>query len=103
MIVIVFGWKKLPDAARSLGRSMRIFKSEVDELKRDSSSAASHDTVDGNVSEERRAPAQPQAAERVAPRPEDKFENRSTDQVTTSGDVGAAPSTESRTDVSDRA
>ncbi|MTB71490.1 twin-arginine translocase TatA/TatE family subunit [Arsenicicoccus sp. MKL-02] len=35
VIVIVFGWKRLPDAARSLGRSMRIFKSEVSEMKHD--------------------------------------------------------------------
>ena len=24
LVVILFGWKKLPDAARSIGRSMRI-------------------------------------------------------------------------------
>lgn len=35
VVALVFGWKKLPDAARSLGRSLRIFKSEVDELKKD--------------------------------------------------------------------
>jgi sec-independent protein translocase protein TatA len=48
VIVMVFGWKRLPDAARSLGRSMRIFKSEVEEMKKDSEptpSAASSDTV----------------------------------------------------------
>ena len=27
--IVLFGYKKLPDATRSLGRSMRIFKSEV--------------------------------------------------------------------------
>ncbi len=35
LIVVIFGAKKLPDAARSLGRSMRIFKSEVKEMKDD--------------------------------------------------------------------
>ena len=35
IIVLVFGAKRLPDAARSLGRSMRIFKSEVKEMKDD--------------------------------------------------------------------
>ena len=35
IIVVVFGAKRLPDAARSLGRSMRIFKSEVKEMKDD--------------------------------------------------------------------
>ena len=52
VIVILFGWKKLPDAARSLGRSMRIFKSEVEEMKNDGKptpSAASSDTVKGET------------------------------------------------------
>jgi len=31
--VLLFGAKRLPDAARSLGKSMRIFKSEVKELQ----------------------------------------------------------------------
>jgi sec-independent protein translocase protein TatA len=33
VIVVLFGAKKLPDAARSLGKSMRIFKSEMRELQ----------------------------------------------------------------------
>ncbi|MFM8598169.1 MAG: Sec-independent protein translocase subunit TatA [Mycobacterium sp.] len=33
VVVVLFGSKRLPDAARSLGRSMRIFKSEVKELQ----------------------------------------------------------------------
>ena len=35
VLVLLFGAKKLPDAARSLGRSMRIFKSEVKEMGND--------------------------------------------------------------------
>lgn len=35
VIVLLFGSKRLPDAARSLGKSMRIFKSEVKELQAD--------------------------------------------------------------------
>ena len=27
--IVLFGYKKLPDASRSLGRSLRIFKSEM--------------------------------------------------------------------------
>jgi sec-independent protein translocase protein TatA len=52
VIGILFGWKKLPDAARSLGRSMRIFKAEVEEMKKDGKdtpSAASSDTVKGET------------------------------------------------------
>ena len=33
--VLLFGYKKLPDATRSLGRSMRILKSEVKGLHDD--------------------------------------------------------------------
>lgn len=35
IIVLVFGANKLPGAARSLGRSMRIFKSEVKQMHDD--------------------------------------------------------------------
>ncbi|AKK05924.1 twin arginine-targeting protein translocase, TatA/E family [Corynebacterium mustelae] len=35
VLILLFGAKKLPDAARSLGRSMRIFKSEVKEMSND--------------------------------------------------------------------
>jgi twin arginine-targeting protein translocase, TatA/E family len=52
VVLILFGWKKLPDVARSLGRSMRIFKSEVEEMKKDGKtppSAASSDTVKGET------------------------------------------------------
>ena len=31
--VLLFGWKNLPNAARSLGESMRVFKTEVDQMK----------------------------------------------------------------------
>ncbi|ETZ99708.1 mttA/Hcf106 family protein [Mycobacterium kansasii 732] len=33
MVIVLFGAKKLPDAARSLGKSMRIFKSEIREMQ----------------------------------------------------------------------
>lgn len=35
VVLLLFGSKKLPDAARSMGRSMRIFKSEVKEMGND--------------------------------------------------------------------
>ena len=40
VILVLFGSKKLPDAARSLGRSMRIFKAETREMKADEKQAA---------------------------------------------------------------
>jgi sec-independent protein translocase protein TatA len=58
VFVLLFGAKKLPDAARSLGQSMRIFKSEVKEMKSDPKPEAAK-------------PATPIASERVdTPQPQ---------------------------------
>ncbi|MEX1652550.1 Sec-independent protein translocase subunit TatA [Streptomyces pseudovenezuelae] len=35
MIILLFGSKKLPEAARGLGKSMRILKSEAKAMKED--------------------------------------------------------------------
>ncbi|WAL63310.1 Sec-independent protein translocase subunit TatA [Amycolatopsis cynarae] len=42
IVVLLFGAKRLPDAARSIGKSMKIFKAETKDL-RDGDSAESHD------------------------------------------------------------
>ena len=65
VIVLLFGAKKLPDAARSLGKSMRIFKSEVKEMQ----SESKHDDADKPspsptpISSERVEPASTPATE----------------------------------------
>ena len=38
VLVLLFGSKKLPDAARGLGRSLRIFKSEMSQMQNEGSS-----------------------------------------------------------------
>ncbi|MEI6844866.1 MAG: Sec-independent protein translocase subunit TatA [Actinomycetes bacterium] len=35
VLVVLFGAKRLPDSARSLGKSLRIFKSEIKEINND--------------------------------------------------------------------
>ncbi len=35
VVILLFGAKRLPDSARALGRSLRIFKSEVKELNKE--------------------------------------------------------------------
>ena len=57
LLILVFGWKKLPDAARSLGRSARVFKSEVEEMKKDGKDDAAESTVAGQAAEEPQRPA----------------------------------------------
>jgi len=39
VVDLLFGAKRLPDSARALGRSLRIFKSEVKELNKDEKKA----------------------------------------------------------------
>ncbi|MEP6648423.1 MAG: Sec-independent protein translocase subunit TatA [Lapillicoccus sp.] len=69
VVAVLFGWKKLPDISRSVGRSMRIFKSEVSEMKNDGKdarpSAAAGDTVSGDVVPPK--PAQPAQSAHPAP------------------------------------
>ncbi|MGY1605449.1 Sec-independent protein translocase subunit TatA [Geodermatophilus sp. SYSU D00815] len=51
-VLLLFGYKKLPDASRSLGRSLRIFKGEMKGMKDDdvrSKDAATTSPVQGEV------------------------------------------------------
>jgi sec-independent protein translocase protein TatA len=46
VIMVLFGAKRLPEASRSLGRSMRIFKAETKGLRDDDNDTATvHDTT----------------------------------------------------------
>lgn len=52
VVVLLFGGKRLPDAARGLGRSLRIFKSEIKEMQSDDGKpAASKEALEGRVVE----------------------------------------------------
>ena len=48
VVVILFGAKRLPDSARSLGRSLRIFKSEMKDMKNDDKNE-NKDETDGSA------------------------------------------------------
>jgi sec-independent protein translocase protein TatA len=43
VIMVLFGAKRLPDASRSLGRSMRIFKAETKGLRDDDTETTAYD------------------------------------------------------------
>lgn len=47
LVLLLFGSKKLPDAARGIGRSLRIFKSETQGLIDDGKKAEVESTADG--------------------------------------------------------
>ncbi|MCR8897114.1 Sec-independent protein translocase subunit TatA [Gordonia sp. GONU] len=46
VLLVLFGSKKLPDAARGLGQSLRIFKSEIKEMQKDEKPADSAPATD---------------------------------------------------------
>jgi sec-independent protein translocase protein TatA len=49
VVLVLFGYKRLPDAARSMGRSMRIFKSEIDTMRDDSKTTDDKKTPEGQT------------------------------------------------------
>jgi sec-independent protein translocase protein TatA len=60
VIVLLFGAKKLPDMARSLGKSARILKSEAKAMKEDgNSTAAQTSSADEQASAQRTIQAAP--------------------------------------------
>ena len=58
IVVLLFGAKRLPDAARGIGRSLRIFKAETKGLGADQEPSALEPTreTDTAPAEERRDP-----------------------------------------------
>ncbi len=60
LFVLLFGAKRLPDAARGLGRSLRIFKSEVGQMQAESATSDAPQTTTST-------PAPPQQLSASAP------------------------------------
>ena len=42
VVLVLFGAQKLPDLARSIGKSAKILKEEMNDLSQDSSSTSTH-------------------------------------------------------------
>jgi sec-independent protein translocase protein TatA len=62
-VLLLFGYKKLPDASRSLGRSLRIFKGEMKGMKDDDARVASAPPVPLEAADrDRRAQLEAEAA-----------------------------------------
>ncbi|MFI6316115.1 Sec-independent protein translocase subunit TatA [Nonomuraea sp. NPDC050556] len=65
-LVLLFGAKKLPDAARGIGRSLRIFKAEATKLRDDDDDPS---TVTATTATAQPAPAPPAAQLPATPAP----------------------------------
>lgn len=63
VLIIMFGSKKMPDAARSLGRSMRILKAEVSNLHPDEEERARQAQAEAQTPAQ--APALPVSTQQV--------------------------------------
>jgi sec-independent protein translocase protein TatA len=72
VFVLLFGAKKLPDAARSLGKSMRIFKSEIKEMQADSKP----ENTTPETTTPQATPIASERAEAPAPAPEQSPDKR---------------------------
>jgi sec-independent protein translocase protein TatA len=57
VVLLVFGWKRLPDIARSVGQSLKVFKKEVSDLR------------DGDAPKDGTAPTDAAAPTTIAPQP----------------------------------
>ncbi|WP_131766893.1 Sec-independent protein translocase subunit TatA [Candidatus Protofrankia californiensis] len=76
VVILLFGSRKLPDAARSFGRSLRIFKAETKGLSQDEQAPAASSA----------APPQPQA--QAAPQPIESGQPAVSPQPASTGAVG---------------
>lgn len=61
VVIVLFGSKKLPEAARGLGKSMRILKSEAKAMKSEGSAGA------GSTAASEQAPAAAATPEAITP------------------------------------
>jgi sec-independent protein translocase protein TatA len=69
LLLLLFGAKRLPDAARGLGRSMRIFKAETKGLRDDDDNANSATTPDTTPAAPRELEGTTQPREPATPQP----------------------------------
>jgi sec-independent protein translocase protein TatA len=72
VIILLFGAKKLPDMARSLGRSAKILKAETKGLREedDQPQANQQGTTAQQVQPQQLPPAQPQVAQQPVAQPQ---------------------------------
>ena len=73
IVVLLFGAKRLPDAARGLGRSMRIFKAETKGLTDDDAAApAAAPATPPTPAVEAQSPVPPAPGAVAAPAPSER-------------------------------
>ena len=96
VIFVLFGYKKLPDATRSLGRSLRILKTEVKSLHEDDAekTAAPEAAAEAKVAVPRAVEA-PVKAPRVVEAPRASVPEASVSQSPVTSGAPQAPAPDS--------
>lgn len=82
LVLLLFGAGKLPSLARNVGKSMRIFKSEVEELRGDDKVVDEDDDLD----DRRRRPAARDRFDDERPRERERVEVREREYDTRDGE-----------------
>lgn len=73
IFLLFFGSKRMPDAARSLGKSMRIFKSEVSQMTHEGKSAEAAPQAQAPQAQQAQTQLPPAApVQPAAPQPNDQ-------------------------------
>jgi sec-independent protein translocase protein TatA len=67
VVIVLFGSKKLPEAARGLGKSMRILKSEAKAMKNDDAPAPAEPKASATPAPEAITPSDVVTASETAP------------------------------------
>ena len=68
LVIALFGYKKLPDAARAMGRSLRIFKTEIKGMSEDDKAREAAERPVGSLPAAEQLAAEPPVAD-VTPEP----------------------------------
>ena len=67
VVLVLFGYKKLPEMSRSVGRSLRIFKTEIKGMDQDDAARSSAETVQAGTDQSAAATPPAVAAPVAAP------------------------------------
>ena len=97
-VLLLFGYKKLPDASRSLGRSLRIFKGEMKGLKDDAKAADPREDLKAEPVAPQQVQAAPPPATTPEPTPPAQPQATAPPQERPAGETPTAPAQHGRTD-----
>jgi sec-independent protein translocase protein TatA len=98
VLLLLFGAKKLPDMARSVGQSARVFKGEMKGLKDDAKAADPREDLKADPVAPQQVQAPPPPATTPEPTPPAQPQATAPPQERPAGETPTAPAQHGRTD-----